>query len=123
MSDALEKIYPEFQILLHKSFLPSCINSYDFPGLRAYIGARSAHEAKTAVMDSKDSGLSTPNGEFVNREGNDEFHDAVGTDSSLSSSSSSDDDDDSDNEVELNSKVTKARLHDTHDKCRQTIKA
>ncbi|KAK1395932.1 protein ENHANCED DISEASE RESISTANCE 2-like [Heracleum sosnowskyi] len=63
-------------------------------GLRAYIGARSVHEAKTAVMDSKGSGFSSPNGE--------EFHDAVGTDSSSSSSSS--DDDDSDDEVELNSK-------------------
>ncbi|XP_074364798.1 protein ENHANCED DISEASE RESISTANCE 2-like isoform X2 [Apium graveolens] len=80
-------------------------------GLRAYIGARSAHEAKTAVMDSKGSGLSPPNGEFVNREANDEFHDAVGTDSSLSSSSSSSSsDDDSDNEVELNSKGNTVNL-------------
>lgn len=57
-------------------------------------------------MDPKGSDFSTPDGEFVNIEGNDEFYDAVGTDSSSSS-----DDDDSDNEVELNSKVTNGSLN------------
>ncbi|KAL1817681.1 hypothetical protein ACET3Z_020255 [Daucus carota] len=61
-------------------------------GLRAYIGAASADEANKA------------SGKFVDGEGNDQFYDAIGTDSSSTSS------DDSDNEVEPNSNENKENL-------------